>query len=396
MRPLAGVRVVELAKLIPSALVGRKLADLGADVVKVEPPPSGDYLRTIPPMVDGVSIYHRLLDRNKRSVLLDVDDVSDRDRLLALVAMADVVIDGSRPAAMAARGIHWTRIAQEHPRLVVCAISGFGTDGPWASLPAHGLSMEALAGCLPLNWDEEGRPSVSAGWHASWAIELGACGAALAVTAAVLGARSGGHGAVIDASCWDAGIESLRYDLALYEHRGEVMPELREYGPLYRPYRTADGRALFFAALEEKFWERFCAAVERPDLVALRGKGAVDFRRNDPLEAALAAIFVTRAATEWQDLLQRAGVPAGIVMDVPSLFSSPALGQRGMFEPVEGGLGNVPDAVRWLSPVPDRMGSRPRAAPEPGQHQDLVFSSWGAESASSCRGGGGNGERDAT
>lgn len=375
-RPLAGVRVIELAKLIPSALLARKLADLGADVVKVEPPPSGDYLRAIPPLLDGQSIYHRLLDRNKRSVLLDIDDPTDLQDLRALIGAADVVIDGSRPGALEAKGIGWAQMVTEHPALVVCSISGFGADGPLSSLPAHGLSMEALTGCLPITFDAVGHPSVSEGWHASWAIELGAVNAALATTAAVLASRTSGRGAVIDASCWDAGVESLRYHLALYEYTGQEMEQLKDYGPLYRPYRTEDGRAVFFAALEKKFWVRFCQAVKRPDLVGVRREGAVDFSRDASLEAELTSLFSTRSAEEWQDLLMEAGVPVGVVMDVPSLLSSEELAARGMFEPVEGEPGNVPDAVRWLWPVDARMGSHPTRAPKPGEHQAAVFESW--------------------
>lgn len=375
-RPLAGVRVIELAKLIPSALVARKMADLGADVVKVEPPPSGDYLRAIPPLVDGLSIYHRLLDRNKRSVLLDIDDPAGQQDLRSLIAAADVVIDGSRPGALEAKGIGWTHMVAEHPSLVVCSISGFGADGPLSSLPAHGLSMEALTGCLPITWDAEGRPSVSEGWHASWAIELGAVNAALATTAAVLASRTTGRGAVIEASCWDAGVESLRYHLALYERTGQEMEQLKDYGPLYRPYRTDDGRAVFFAALEKKFWVRFCEAVERPDLVDMRREGAVDFSRDASLQAELASLFSTRSADAWQELLMEAGVPVGIVMDVPSLLSSRELAARGMFEPVDGELGSVPDAVRWLWPTDARIGSHPTQAPKPGEHQAAVFGSW--------------------
>jgi alpha-methylacyl-CoA racemase len=372
--------VLEIAKLIPTALVARKLGDLGADVVKVEPPPDGDYLRRIPPVVEGVSVYHHLLDRNKRSILLDQGSLEDRELLLQLIGASDAVIDGGRPGATAARGIDWRELMGSHPALVVCAVSGFGVDGPWASLPAHGLTIEALAGCLPLGWEGD-RPSVARGWHASWAIELGAANAALATCAALLAARAGGRGALIDASCWDAGVESLRYHLALYDATGSPMRELADYGPLYRPYRTGDGRAIFVAALEDKFWRRLCDAVGRPDLVSLRGEGDVDFSANPVLEAELARVFAARPAAEWQALFQEAGVPVGVVMDVPGLLASEELEARHLLERPAGGrspLANVTDAVRWLDPCDERMGSEPRPPPAPGEHQDEVLATWTA------------------
>ena len=207
--PLEGVKVVELAQLLPGPLLGRKLADLGADVVKVEPP-RGDPMRGFPPLVGERSVMFEAVNRCKRSVALDLRTEDDRHRLEMLLDAADVVVEGYRVGALEALGVDLNAARVRRPELVVCSISGFGQDGPLAHLPAHGLNVDFLSAGLAVT-GEDGDYRLAT--DVSYGVELGAINGATAVLAALLRARSTGRGAWLDVYCWDASAEAHRLSL---------------------------------------------------------------------------------------------------------------------------------------------------------------------------------------
>ena len=270
-QPLAGVKVLDLGILIPPALTSAKLVALGADVVKVEQPPWGDRIRAIPPFaVDGESPQHMAQNWGKRSIALDLRSDEGRATFLRLAEVADVIVENQLAGSWARLGIDFAALRAKRPELVVCSITGFGQTGPYASLPSHGLNMDALADTLNLDWID-GEPRL--GWtFTSWGNELGSAYAALAIVAAVLSARTTGEGAWIDLSCWDALVESHRTEIAMttVDRRARSTCTAAPPARCTTPTSPQDGKPFLMAALEQKFWEAFCRGVGREDLVPLR------------------------------------------------------------------------------------------------------------------------------
>ena len=373
-RPLEGVRVLDLSRLIPGALATRKLADLGAEVVKIEEPGRGDYMRTIAPLVDGESIMHRLLNRGKKSVAVDYRTVVGRDTIERLAAVAEVVVEVSRPGRLAEVGLDLAQLRERRPEVVVCSITGFGQTGPLADLPSHGMNIDALAGCLTP--DRTGRPRMAAGIYNSLGTELGGLNAAVAVLAALMRARATGEGAWIDVSCWDSAVEFGRYRLAHLDATGEEMNDVRELGPLYDLYETAEGGLVFLGAIERKFWENLCRGLDRPDLLARwSSDGDVHFTEDGELRRELEAVFLAATAAEWADRFLRWEVPGSRVLNAAEVLASPHLAARGLLWRDGSAIPQIADPVRWIE-----TGTRPGqdAAPSPvlGADTDDVLARW--------------------
>lgn len=372
-RPLDGVRVLDICRLIPGGLATRRLADLGADVVKVEEPGRGDYLRTIPPTIGGVGLMHAVLNRGKRSIALDLKSADGREQLERLADRADVIVEVSRPGSMEGMGIDFAALRRMRPELVVCSITGYGQEGPLASLPSHGMNMDAWAGCLPITWDE-GRPRIGGG-EVALSVELGGLNAALAVTAAVYQSRTIGRGEWLDISCWDAGVEANRLGLAHRATTGEPLVSISDLGPLYDTYVTSDGQVIMFAAIEEKFWTRFCEGVGRPDLLTVWDGDDVDFGTNEALYKKLADVFRSESAEIWAARFVEWGVPGSVVLDIAGVLRHPHLRERGLACGTdESGIEQFASPIRSVS-----SGERANAvglAPTLGQHTAEVLTDW--------------------
>jgi crotonobetainyl-CoA:carnitine CoA-transferase CaiB-like acyl-CoA transferase len=308
-QPLSGVKVLDIGRLIPPALVSQRLAAFGPDVVKVESPGRGDYLDRVPPFFAGRSPVHMTHNAGKRSIHLDVRGPADRDTLLRLAGVADVIVENSRPGAWLSAGVDFAELRRVRPELVVCSITGFGQTGPWASLPSHGLTMDALADALNIEW-VDGEPRM--GWvYTSWGSELGAQNAATAVCAALAHVRGGGPGVWIDVSCWDAAVESHRNEVAADVATGEpVSTHGRTLGAIYEVYRASDDRLVLLAALEPKFWAEFCKRVDRTDLLPEGGDDEIDYGGDGPeLRRQLAGVFAGAPAAEWERRFLEWGCP---------------------------------------------------------------------------------------
>ena len=373
-RPLEGVRVLDLSRLIPGALATRKLADLGAEVVKIEEPGRGDYLRTIAPLVDGESVMHRLLNRGKKSVTVDYRTTAGRETIERLAAVAEVVVEVSRPGRLAEFGLDLMQLRERRPEVVVCSITGFGQTGPLADLPSHGMNIDALAGVLTP--EREGRPRMAAGIYNSLGTELGGLNAAIAVMAALLRARATGEGAWIDVSCWDAAVEYGRYRLAYLDATGEEMSDVRELGPLYDLYETADGGLVFLGAIERKFWDNFCRGLGRPDLTARwSSDGDVHFTEDGDLRGELEAVFLTAAAEEWADRFLSWDVPGSRVLTAAEVLASPHLAARGLVWRDGSAIPQIADPVRWIE-TGTRPGDGATPSPPLGADTDDVLQRW--------------------
>jgi len=350
--PLAGIRVLDFSRLIPGAFATLMLAELGADVIKIEDPRGGDPMRSLPPLVDGRGIYHLLLDRGKKSVTLDLRDPASRPIVDRLIAQSDVVVESFRPAAAQRLGISGAEIHSRHPHVVHCAITGYGQTGPYAEVPGHDLNYVALSGLLSVD-----RPDPKALPRMFIAdVGGGAFSAVVGILAALVGRGRTGRGASLDISMH----ESMLYWVMVAAAREFVdggrtaADELPTFGQhaCYNVYRTKDGYLLALGALESKFWRRFCEVVGRPDLVDRQLTGAAD---QIDLLADVRRLVGTRTRDEWLGLFRGEDVCLTPVNSPAEAMEDDHVRARGVVRSVSGGRAIRPpfvEASPTLSPAP--------------------------------------------
>jgi len=369
---LDGLRVVEVALLAPNML-GMHLADLGADVIKVEEPGRGDYTRAVGgSTLDGVSMLHVRWSRGKRSIAIDLRTPEGADVFRALVAVSEVVIEGLRAGALERRGLGYEALVQINPALVFASLSGFGQTGPYRDLATHGVAYDAYAGLAPPERTDDGFPTIPRRYH-DIGTKAGALYATVGVLAAVLHARATGHGTRLDVAQADAAVafnagrvDELLASAEVPPQKGGMTAAVR-----YQYYDTADGRVILFQASERHFFERFCRAVGREDL--LTGESGAEFgehaRDDVVLRRALADIFVTRTQHEWVRFFIEHDVPGAPVNRASELLDDPQFEVR--LDP-----GEVPDGAPRLVPTPILEGEPNRAAgpaPALGEHTDAIL-----------------------
>ena len=365
--PLTGIRILDLTRLLPGAYCTLLLADMGADVIKVEEPGAGDYMRWTPPLAGGQSALFNAINRNKRSVTLNLKADAGRDLLLRLVQGADVLVEGNRPGVMDRLGLGWEVVHARNPRLVMCSITGYGQDGPFASRAGHDLNYMATAGGLGLNGERDGPPVPPAVQVAD--IGGGGLQPAVAILGALVGVQRGGEGRWIDASMTDGAVSWLA--LALATHAGgETVARghqrLSGRFACYRVYACKDGGYYSVAALEPKFWSALCGALERPELVDLQ------YSDDSVVHVALEEMFASRTRLEWQRRLSALDACCEPVLDIDEVPSHPQIAARRLIETHETGV-EVRPAIRLSE------GWRRRDAPRLGEHSKEVLAELGID-----------------
>jgi crotonobetainyl-CoA:carnitine CoA-transferase CaiB-like acyl-CoA transferase len=330
--PLEGIRVLDLTRLLPGAFCTMLLADLGADVIKVEEPGTGDYMRLTPPLVDGQSALFEALNRNKRSVTLNLKSDQGRGLLLTLVDQSDVLVEGNRPGVMNRLGLGWDVLHARNPRLVMCSITGYGQDGPFANRAGHDINYMATAGGLGLNGAKDGPPIPLAVQVAD--IGGGGLRPAVAILGALVAVQRGGEGRWIDASMTDAAVSFLALAFAA-RAGGETVARgdqrLAGRYPCYRVYACHGGGFYSVGALEPKFWSALCGALERPDLVdAQFSEAAKD-------HATMEEIFASRTRDEWQRTLSKLDACCEPVLELDEVPAHPQIGARGVLNAMRQG-----------------------------------------------------------
>lgn len=365
---LAGIRVLDLTFFLPGPYATLLLSDMGADVIKVESR-LGDLLRRTPPFVRSRSAMFLTLNRNKKSVGLNLKGPEGRTLFLDLCRHADVVMEGFRPGRAERLGVGPKDVHDANPRTVYCRLSGFGQTGPDALRAGHDLSYLARSGLLGLSVRPGERPSLPAAQIADLAAGTTA---ALAVCAALVERAGSGVGRTLDIGIVESVVpwlgvhlESFRAGLPATADR---MPLSGRY-PFYNVYLTADDRHVALAILEPVFWRDFCRAVGRPDLVP--HQLAPD--RHELLERELAGLFASRPASDWADLFAEHDIPAESVPDLAEVLADRHLQARGVFvlleHPDEGALLQVRGPVRANGlPCPE-----PRLPPDLGEHTRAVL-----------------------
>jgi crotonobetainyl-CoA:carnitine CoA-transferase CaiB-like acyl-CoA transferase len=331
---LTGIRVVDLTRLVPGAFATLMLAELGAEVIKVEDPRGGDPMRALPPLLNGRGLYHRLLDRGKKSVALDLRDPQARAALDRLLATADVVVESFRPAAARRLGVSGGQLRARHPALVHCAITGYGQTGPYAERPGHDLNYVSVAGLLAAD-----RPDEGAGLPRIFMADVGggAMHAVIGILAALFGRARHGRGDAIDISMHEASLYWLMLPAAreLVDGAAGAEGELPTSGQHagYNVYRTLDGARVALGALEPKFWRAFCEAVGRRDLAARHLTDDADQRA---LMDEVRAIFAARTRDEWLAFFSGHDVCLTPVNSPAEALADPHVAARGAVATVDG------------------------------------------------------------
>jgi alpha-methylacyl-CoA racemase len=332
---LGGVRVLDLSRLLPGGFCTLLLADMGAEVLKVEDTGGGDYIRWMPPYYGGeeeqragvASAYFLALNRNKRSLRLNLKDERGRDVLLRLAEDYDVLVESFRPGVMERLGVGYEALRERNPRMIYCPISGYGQDGPLTARSGHDTNYLALNGLLGLTGRRGGPPIQSAGQIA----DLGGGGlmAAVGILAALHERERSGEGQLVDISMTDGALSWLAMVAARYfaeqkvPHRGE--PELTGGIACYVPYETKDGGWVSLGALEPKFWQNWCNGVGRPDLIEKQ------FEHPDSETGAeIAAVFKERTRDEWTEFAGEHDCCLEPILDLDEALESELVRARGM------------------------------------------------------------------
>ncbi len=384
--PLSDVRIIESSMLGPGAIT-HHLADMGADIIKVEPP-SGDYIREMTwPIVEGVSLMHLHINRGKKSITLDLRNPKAVEVYLELVRTADAVVEAMRPGALAKRGLSFERLREANPKIVFCSISGYGATGPYRDMPSHGIAYDTWGGIVNPAYDEEGFCYIPE--HASVGIHAGPMFGALSILAGIVRARSTGEGCEIELAQSDATaymdwyrIESwLAYERPESEVTGNKADDYVRRAPgtagmkegvRYQMYEAADGHVLFMAS-EQAFWKNFCETMGRMDLFEKwpGSKFADHARNNRELQLILRDIFKTKTCKEWLRLGNEKNFPVAPVNTPKSIADDPQFKDRFPLYPVEGhGAEMLPYPVKFKgTELPE-----PTHAPTVGEHSRAVLS----------------------
>jgi crotonobetainyl-CoA:carnitine CoA-transferase CaiB-like acyl-CoA transferase len=370
--PLDGVRVLDLSRLLPGPACTLHLADLGADVVKVEDTAAGDYARRLglaPPSGDEApSAFFRMINRNKRSLALDLKAHAGRDAFLRLAQQADAIVESFRPGVVDRLGIGHAAIAAINPRIVYCSISGYGQTGPYRDRPGHDINYLGYAGVLDQTGVAGGAPALSNLQIAD--LLGGALNASTAILAALFAAARTGTGTFVDVAMTEGSLAHSIFALHTVQTSGRSQPrgtDLLTGGvPCYGVYATLDRRYLAVGALEHKFWRALCEALERPDLIA--GHLATG-SEGQAVRLALAAIFAQRTRAQWTERLASVDCCVTPVLSPDEVLDDPQVVARDM-------VVTAADGSRQYAP-PFRLASHAftvaRTAPAQGQHSTEVL-----------------------
>jgi crotonobetainyl-CoA:carnitine CoA-transferase CaiB-like acyl-CoA transferase len=376
MKPLDGLTVLDLTRLLPGAVATMMLGDFGADVIKIEEPGTGDPARTVPHRSKRESPYFLATNRNKRSVVIDLKQDAGRALFLRLAERADVVVEGFRPGVMDRLGVGYESLRQINPRLVYCAISGYGQDGPYRLRAGHDINYIGIAGVLGLNGEKDGPPVVPGVQIADLA--GGSMQAVIGILLALQARARTGAGQMVDISMTDGALAMMFVPLSVMLIGGTEPQRgtetLSGRYACYRVYETKDGRHLALGALEPKFWANACRVLGREDLIAAQ---FVDGAPQAECIAAVEAIFRSKTAADWLAAFQEVDTCLTLIHHVAEVPEDPYIRHRGLIgeieHPTEGRVKQIAPTIK-LSATPGEMRSPP---PRLGEHTRGVLAEIG-------------------
>jgi formyl-CoA transferase len=377
--PLSGMRVLDVCQVMAGPFCCMLLGDLGADVIKVEPPEGDQARRAMGFKLKGDdSLGFLNMNRNKRSITLDLKSEAGRSAFLRLAETADVVVENYRPGAMKRLGVDYEAVRAVNPGVIYASISGFGQTGPWADRPGFDLIAQAASGIISVTGDPAGPPA-RAGVPVT---DLGCSLFALyAILAAYIGRQATGRGQYIDASLYEAGIAFSIWDISEYWGTGRVPHRLGTANRMAAPYEAVRAKDGYFVigANNDRLWLRLCEIINRPDLAANPSyrTNADRLGNREALATDLEKTFLTQDRDHWVSLLLQAGVPAGPISDYAEVFASDHARAREMkmtvAHPVEGAVPNIGFPVKLMG-TPQQIRRPP---PLLGEHNDEIFAELG-------------------
>ncbi|MBI2953912.1 MAG: CoA transferase [Chloroflexi bacterium] len=374
MKPLDGVRVIDLTRVLAGPYCSLILADLGAEVIKVETPGQGDDARAYGPFIGGKSAYFLSLNRNKKSVALDLKTPQGKVALSRLLAEADILIENYRPGTLNKLGFPWTRLQEINPGLICCHISGFGQTGPYRDRPAYDIIAQAMGGIMSITGQPAGVPTrvgasvadITAGLYATVGIL-----AALRVKAET------GLGQEIDISMLDCQVAILENAIARYTVSGESPEPIGNRHPSITPFTSVSARDgyIIIAAGNDVLWQKLCRMLGSPDLADdARFKTNSDRTENwEQLRPILDELFSARSVAEWLELLSKEGLPCGPINNVAQMVADPQVKAREMIWEID-----VDGACLGVSGNPIKLSLTPAdeiylPPPDLGEHDDEIL-----------------------
>jgi len=374
--PLVGVRVLDLTRVLAGPYTTMLLADLGAEVVKVEEPGVGDEARRVGPFLDEVSAYFVSINRGKKGLTLNLKAEAGRRLLLDLVRQADILVENYRPGVMQRLGLDYETLKVTQPALVYAACSGFGQSGPYAHRGAYDMIVQGMGGIMSITGELGGTP-VRVG------TSIGDIAAALFTTIGILAAlshaRATGQGQLVDVGMLDCQVAILENAIVRHLATGEIPGPLGSRHPSIAPFEAfpaSDGHVIL--AVGTKQWERFCHAIDRPDLVAHPhfATNALRAEHVNELTEILAPITRRKSVAAWVSEMEAIGVPCGPVNSVDRVVQDPQVKAREMLVEVqdaEVGPVTVAGLPIKLSLTPGKVAAR---APRLGEHTEDVLAEW--------------------
>ncbi len=375
-RSLHGVRVLDLSRLLPGPFLTMVLADLGADVVKVEDPRGGDYMRDFPPRGEGMSGRYLTVNRNKRSVTVDLKDDRERDRFLRMAAQADVVVESFRPGVMDRLGVGYEALRERNEGIILCSISGYGQTGPYRDRAGHDINYLALAGVLAMSGPApDGPPGVAGVQIADMA--GGAMWGAVGILAALIERDRTGQGSHLDISMTEGALALLASEFGILGAEPAVPTRgnglLNGGAARYGVYRTSDGKYLSVGALEPQFLKSLAAGAGLELAAGSADSADSAAAAEDDLRRQLTRIIATKTRDEWVRILADHDCCCEPVLELDEVVEHSLHRKRGLF--FEIGDAGSPGSLQVRTPL--GMPAGRRAAPALGEHNDEVFREFG-------------------
>lgn len=332
MNLLDGIKIIDFTRLLPGPLATNLLAQMGAEVIKVESPKRMDYVRSTGPPVDGASVLFHQLNHNKKSLVIDYSSEAGKKELLELIKTADALVEQFRPGAMDAWGLGYEQVKAIHPNIVYLSLTGYGQDNPYSNEAGHDFNYLAYSGLMSLLKDEQGKPTVSG---TQWSDISGAYMTVMALQSALLRKSKTGEGAFVDVSLSDAVMPFLHLPWAL--HQGGM--DHRQFNIIngkttvnYASYECADGKWLSVAAMELKFWNQLAALVGKPEW---QREHALDLLATVFPKAEVEVHFKTRSRDEWVALCKDHDVCVAPILEIEELEQSDFHQSKHTFETFE-------------------------------------------------------------
>ncbi len=376
MQPLDGITVIDFSRVLAGPYCTMVLADLGAEVVKIEEPIRGDEARGVGPFLNGVSAYFTSINRGKKSVALNIKDTRGTGLARRLIARADILVENFRPGTMDRLGLGYEALTRVNPRLIYAACSGFGQTGPYRNRGAYDMVIQGMGGIMSITGEPGGRPLKTGPAIGDLA---GGLFTVIGILTALHARDRTGEGQMVDIGMLDCQVALLENAIIRYTATGEIPGPLGARHPSIAPFEAfeaKDGYVIF--AVGTPHWERFCRLIGHEELL-LDSRFATNALRaeNHPaLQPIIAEAAQTRTVREWMDLMEKAGVPCGPINRIDQVVEDPQVQARGMITAIhdpEVGVTRLPGSPIKLSRTPSRVD---RPAPRLGEHTTDVLTGW--------------------